>query len=173
MAFWLNFEWKKWFFWSSVGLTVPFLVIFCKRPALRNKFNNFWSFLGSSTYLMTDISPEIKKSPETPKNCPQTCYISKKWPNKPSKLSRIGQNCKIFKIWLLFGSFFGNTRCFRTNISPEIKRLNPQTTKKFPWTCYISIKKAYEPSEKSRTGHNSTIFKIWLLFEPLLGNKTC
>ena len=139
---------KKMVFWSSVGLTVPFLVIFCKRPALRNKFDNFWSFLGNATYSMTDISPEILKiTSKSPKNCPQICYISKKWPNKPSKLSRIGQNCKMFKIWLLFGSFFGNTTCFRLNISPEIKRLHPQTTKKFPWTCYISIKKAYEPSD--------------------------
>ena len=93
-------------FWSSVGLTVPFLDIFCKRPSQRNKFGNFWALLGTATYLMTNVSPEIKRSPKTPlQSVLKYVKVPKKKPNKPSALSRMCQNSAIFKIALLLGPF--------------------------------------------------------------------
>ena len=95
------------------------------------------------TCWRTNIPPVFKRlPPKIHKKYPKLWNISKKWPNKPSELSRTGQNCTIFKIWLHFGPFLGNITCLRTKISPEFKISPPKTPQKVSWNMLYFPKMA-------------------------------
>ena len=122
-------------FWSSVGLTVPFLDIFCKRPSQRNKFGNFWALLGTATYLMTNVSPEIKRSPKTPL---QSVLKYVKVPKKDQISHGNWAECVKTAQYSKLDCFLDPLSCLRTNTyisrNQKITQRSPQ---KVSLTCYI------------------------------------
>ena len=115
-------------------------------PFPGNKMALIW-FLSPPNLSMSSkmIIPCLK----SPKKCLWTHYISKKWLYEQFEWGWMGQNCTVFKIWLLFGPFPGNKMCLKTNISLEINRYALKSPKKCPQTYHISKKWPNEPSEFS------------------------
>ena len=88
-------------------------------PFPGNKMALIW-FLSPPNLSMSSkiIIPYLKN----PKKCLWTHYISKKWLNEQFESGWMGQNCTVFKIWLLFGPFPGNKMCLKSNISLDVNR---------------------------------------------------